>query len=68
MGASRGITSTTSDRYDRRLAPFTELLLEQFELILPRSLLDVGCGCGALTLAAARHLPTRWSASTSRYR
>ncbi len=41
------------DRYDRQLAPFTEVLLEQVGLIPPRSLLDVGCGCGALTLAAA---------------
>jgi ubiquinone/menaquinone biosynthesis C-methylase UbiE len=43
-----------ADRYDRQLAPFTEALLEQARLTPPRSLLDVGCGCGALTLAAAR--------------
>jgi ubiquinone/menaquinone biosynthesis C-methylase UbiE len=43
-----------ADRYDRQLAPFTEALLEQIGLTPHRSLLDVGCGCGALTLAAAR--------------
>ena len=43
-----------ADRYDRQLAPFTEALLEQVRMTLNRSLLDVGCGCGALTLAAAR--------------
>lgn len=42
-----------ADRYDRQLAPFTEVLLEQVRLTPPRSLLDVGCGCGALTLAAS---------------
>jgi len=43
-----------ADRYDRQLAPFTEALLEQVRLTPHRSVLDVGCGCGALTLAAAR--------------
>ena len=43
-----------ADRYDRQLAPFTEALLEQIRLTPRPSLLDVGCGCGALTLAAAR--------------
>ena len=43
-----------ADRYDRQLAPFTEALLEQVRLTPHRTLLDVGCGCGALTLAAAR--------------
>ena len=43
-----------ADRYDRQLAPFTEALLEQVRLTPARSLADVGCGCGALTLAAAR--------------
>ena len=42
-----------ADRYDRQLAPFTEVLLEQVRLTPSRSLLDVGCGCGALTLAAS---------------
>jgi ubiquinone/menaquinone biosynthesis C-methylase UbiE len=42
-----------ADRYDRQLAPFTGALLEQVRLAPHRSLLDVGCGCGALTLAAS---------------
>jgi ubiquinone/menaquinone biosynthesis C-methylase UbiE len=42
-----------ADRYDRQLAPFTEVLLKQVRLTSHRSLLDVGCGCGALTLAAS---------------
>lgn len=41
------------DRYDRQLAPFTDALLERIRLASPRSLLDVGCGCGALALAAS---------------
>lgn len=43
-----------ADRYDRQLSPFTEALIEQVRIAHHRSLLDVGCGCGALTLAAAR--------------
>lgn len=42
-----------ADRYDRQLAPFNEALLEKVRLAPYRSLLDVGCGCGALTLAAS---------------
>lgn len=42
-----------ADRYDLQLAPFTEALLQEVRLISPASLLDVGCGCGALTLAAS---------------
>ncbi len=42
-----------ADRYDRQLAPFTEALLEQVRLTPICTLLEVGCGCGALTLAAA---------------
>jgi ubiquinone/menaquinone biosynthesis C-methylase UbiE len=43
-----------ADRYDRQLTPFTEALLERVRETPHRSLLDVGSGCGALTLAAAR--------------
>ncbi len=43
-----------ADRYDRQLAPFTEALLAQVRLTPLHAVLDVGCGCGALTLAAAR--------------
>jgi ubiquinone/menaquinone biosynthesis C-methylase UbiE len=41
-----------ADRYDRQLAPFTEALLDQVRPT-KRSVLDVGCGCGALTLTIA---------------
>jgi ubiquinone/menaquinone biosynthesis C-methylase UbiE len=41
-----------ADRYDRQLAPFTEALLDRVRPA-QRAVLDVGCGCGALTLAAA---------------
>lgn len=43
-----------ADRYDRQLKPFSEALLEQVRVTPHRSVLDVGSGCGALTLAAAR--------------
>ncbi len=43
-----------ADRYDRQLAPFTSELLEQVQSIPNRSVLDVGCGCGALTLSVAQ--------------
>jgi ubiquinone/menaquinone biosynthesis C-methylase UbiE len=43
-----------ADRYDRQLAPFTHALLEHARLEPQHSVLDVGCGCGATTLAAAR--------------
>ena len=43
-----------ADRYDRQLAPFTEALLDQVRTTPRRRVLDVGCGCGALTLGAAR--------------
>lgn len=43
-----------ADRFDRHLAPFTEALVEQARVPPHRALLDVGCGCGALTLSAGR--------------
>ncbi len=41
-------------RYDRQLAPFTGAVLERAGLTPGDSVLDVGCGSGATTLAAAR--------------
>lgn len=41
------------DLLDRVLAPFVPLLLDRIEPIAGRRILDVGCGAGALTFAAA---------------
>jgi SAM-dependent methyltransferase len=43
-----------SDRYDRQLAPFAEALFERAQPEAHDAVLDVGCGCGATTLTAAR--------------
>lgn len=40
--------------YDRMLAPFTGMLLDAADLRPGDQVLDVGCGCGATTCAAAR--------------
>jgi SAM-dependent methyltransferase len=42
-----------ADRYDRQLEPFTQALLERARPDPDRVVLDVGCGSGATTLAAA---------------
>jgi SAM-dependent methyltransferase len=42
-----------SDMLDRLLAPFVPLLLDEIGPVAGRQILDVGCGAGALTLAAA---------------
>ncbi len=42
-----------ADRYDRQLEPFTHALLERVGPDADRVVLDVGCGSGATTLAAA---------------
>src|SRR5919204_552427 len=42
-----------ADRYDRQLQPFTQALMEQVEPDADRVILDVGCGSGTTTLAAA---------------
>ncbi len=41
-----------SDRYDAQLAPFLDAILETAQ-IDGDAVLDVGCGCGALSLAAS---------------
>ncbi len=43
-----------ADHYDRQLAPFTEALLARVRPGPHEAVLDVGCGCGAATFAAAR--------------
>jgi SAM-dependent methyltransferase len=45
---------TEQARYDAMLAPFADVLLEGAQLTTIDRVLDVGCGCGATTLAAAR--------------
>jgi SAM-dependent methyltransferase len=45
---------THQERYDRMLDPFTDVLLDAVRLSPGELVLDVGCGCGATTLAAAR--------------
>jgi SAM-dependent methyltransferase len=42
------------ERFDRMLEPFTALILQAASLRPGGHVLDVGCGCGATTLAAAR--------------
>jgi SAM-dependent methyltransferase len=41
-------------RYDKMLHPFTLRLIDAIRAAAPRAVLDVGCGCGATTLAAGR--------------
>jgi SAM-dependent methyltransferase len=41
-------------RYDRMLEPFAAMILQAAALEPRARVLDVGCGCGATTLAAAR--------------
>ena len=41
-------------RYDGMLAPFVPVILDAVGITATDNVLDVGCGCGATTLAAAR--------------
>jgi len=45
---------TNQARYDRMNEPFAALILAAAQLRPGRHVLDVGCGCGGTTLAAAR--------------
>ena len=45
---------TEADRYDGQLAPFGDLLFDCIQLGPDETVLDVGCGCGATTIGAAR--------------
>ena len=45
-----------ADRYDRQLAPFADAMLERAVLAADEAAPDIGCGCGATTIAAARQV------------
>jgi ubiquinone/menaquinone biosynthesis C-methylase UbiE len=64
-GAESGHYVDQADRYDRQLAPFTDALLACVQLEPHHSVLDVGCGCGATTIAAARVARTALGADLS---
>jgi SAM-dependent methyltransferase len=53
-GDEAGHWVTHQARYDTMLAPFTDIILDSAVLAAGDEVLDVGCGCGATTLAAAR--------------
>ena len=42
-----------ADRYDGQLAPFAGLVLERASVARDETVLDVGCGCGAMTIDSA---------------
>jgi len=44
---------TAQDRYDRQLQPFGDAVIEAAAMVPTDRVLDIGCGCGATTIAAA---------------
>jgi SAM-dependent methyltransferase len=57
-GDSGQIWAADADRRDRILAPVLDVLLSAARIQPAENILDVGCGCGATTLAAAAQLTT----------
>lgn len=55
-GAGGEHWATEAARYDTMLGPFTVPILEAARLEPGHAVLDIGCGCGALTLAAAERV------------
>jgi SAM-dependent methyltransferase len=53
--------ATEADRYTRMLQAFGDLLVDAAELSAGQSVLDVGCGCGDVSLAAASTVGTSGS-------
>jgi SAM-dependent methyltransferase len=57
-GDSGQLWAADADRRDRILAPVLDVLLGAARIQPPEDILDIGCGCGATTLAAAGRLTT----------
>ncbi len=55
-----------AERYDRQLAPFADALLQRAAPERNHAVLDVGCGCGATTILAARVARTALGVDLSR--
>jgi len=45
---------TAQGRYDRQLQPFGDVVIDAAAIAAADRVLDIGCGCGATTIAAAR--------------
>jgi len=55
-----------ADRYERQLAPIAVALIDSLSLTARHRVVDVGCGCGATTIAVARRCASAFGIDTSR--